>query len=68
MVTNLVKKRPTNTVAAHGYFGRLIFQYAGFIILVLFTSSWLLGQLWVFGSLLLVMSTMAFNLNGFNFN
>uniref|UniRef100_A0A1Y3BTM7 Putative photosynthetic reaction centre, L/M n=1 Tax=Helianthus annuus TaxID=4232 RepID=A0A1Y3BTM7_HELAN len=37
-----------NIVAAHGYFGRLIFQYASF------NNSRI--------------STMAFNLNGFNFN
>ncbi|KAI5065936.1 hypothetical protein GOP47_0018560 [Adiantum capillus-veneris] len=33
-----------NIVAAHGYFGHLIFQYASFTILVLSTSSYLLGQ------------------------
>ena len=55
-------------VAAHGYFGRLIFQYASFnnsrslhfflavfpVVCVWFTS--------------MGISTMAFNLNGFNFN
>jgi photosystem II P680 reaction center D1 protein len=57
-----------NIVAAHGYFGRLIFQYASFnnsrsrhfflavwpVVGILFTA--------------LGISTMAFNLNGFNFN
>ncbi len=57
-----------NIVAAHGYFGRLIFQYASFnnsrslhfflavfpVVCVWFTS--------------MGISTMAFNLNGFNFN
>ena len=57
-----------NIVAAHGYFGRLIFQYASFnnsrslhfvlsgepVVGIWFTS--------------LGISTMAFNLNGFNFN
>jgi photosystem II P680 reaction center D1 protein len=30
MVINLDKKKKYNIVAAHGYFGRLIFQYASF--------------------------------------
>ena len=56
-----------NIVAAHGYFGRLIFQYASFNnsrSLHFFLAAWLLS---VSGSLHLG-STMAFNLNGFNFN
>jgi photosystem II P680 reaction center D1 protein len=57
-----------NIVAAHGYFGRLIFQYASF------NNSrslhFLLGAWPVIGIWLTAMgvSTMAFNLNGFNFN
>ncbi|KAI4984141.1 hypothetical protein ZWY2020_046513 [Hordeum vulgare] len=46
-----------NIVDAHGYFGRLILQYASLTTLVLHTSSWLLS-----------LYTMAFNLNGSNFN
>ena len=56
-----------NIVAAHGYFGRLIFQYASFNnsrSLHFFLAAWLLlasgSPHWA--------STMAFNLNGFNFN
>ena len=57
-----------NIVAAHGYFGRLIFQYASFnnsrslhFFLAVFpvTCIWLTSM---------GISTMAFNLNGFNFN
>ena len=44
-----------NIVAAHGYFGRLIFQYASFNnTLVVFTSSLLPGLLLASGLLLLV--------------
>ena len=57
-----------NIVAAHGYFGRLIFQYASFnnsrslhFSLVI----WPVVGIW-FTSL--GISTMAFKLNGFNFN
>jgi photosystem II P680 reaction center D1 protein len=46
-----------NIVAAHGYFGRLIFQYASF------NNSRSLHFFLAAG-----VSTMAFNLNGFNFN
>jgi len=49
-----------NIVAAHGYFGRLIFQYASFNnsrSLHFFLATWPMG-----------ICTMAFNLNGFNFN
>ena len=57
-----------NIVAAHGYFGRLIFQYASFNnsrSLHFFLAAWpVVG----FGLLLSVSLTMAFNLNGFNFN
>ena len=42
-----------NIVAAHGYFGRLIFQYASFNNSRSLHFSWLLGLLWVFGLLLL---------------
>ncbi|KAL5646621.1 hypothetical protein ACJX0J_003267 [Zea mays] len=57
-----------NIVAAHGYFGRLIFQYASFNNSPFFTL--LLGCLAVVGIWFtaLGISTMAFNLNGFNFN
>jgi photosystem II P680 reaction center D1 protein len=51
-----------NIVAAHGYFGRLIFQYASFNnsrSLHFFLAIWFTA---------LGVSTMAFNLNGFNFN
>tara|TARA_R100000458_G_C8034834_1_gene88775 strand:- start:68 stop:508 length:441 start_codon:yes stop_codon:yes gene_type:complete len=57
-----------NIVAAHGYFGRLIFQYASF------NNSrslhFFLAVLPVVGIWLTSMgiATMAFNLNGFNFN
>ena len=57
-----------NIVAAHGYFGRLIFQYASFNnsrSLHFFLASWPVIGIW-FTSL--GISTMAFNLNGFNFN
>jgi photosystem II P680 reaction center D1 protein len=57
-----------NIVAAHGYFGRLIFQYASFNnsrSLHFFLAAWPVVGIW-FTSLGL--STMAFNLNGFNFN
>ena len=59
-----------NIVAAHGYFGRLIFQYASFNnsrSLHFFLAAWPVVSIW-FTSLGL--SKMAFNLNrfGFNFN
>ena len=57
-----------NIVAAHGYFGRLIFQYASFSNsrqLHFFLAAWPVIGIW-FTSL--GVSTMAFNLNGFNFN
>jgi photosystem II P680 reaction center D1 protein len=57
-----------NIVAAHGYFGRLIFQYASFNnsrSLHFFLAAWPVVGIW-FTSL--GISTMAFNLNGFNFN
>ena len=57
-----------NIVAAHGYFGRLIFQYASFNnsrSLHFFLALWPVVGIW-FTSL--GISTMAFNLNGFNFN
>jgi photosystem II P680 reaction center D1 protein len=57
-----------NIVAAHGYFGRLIFQYASFNnsrSLHFFLAIWPVVGIW-FTSL--GISTMAFNLNGFNFN
>ncbi|UKO96820.1 photosystem II q(b) protein [Nostoc sp. UHCC 0870] len=57
-----------NIVAAHGYFGRLIFQYASFNnsrSLHFLLAAWPVVGIW-FASL--GISTMAFNLNGFNFN
>jgi len=52
---------------AHGYFGRLIFQYASFNnsrSLHFFLAAWPVIGIWATG---LGVSTMAFNLNGFNF-
>ena len=57
-----------NIVAAHGYFGRLIFQYASFNnsrSLHFFLAVFPVVCIW-FTSM--GVSTMAFNLNGFNFN
>ena len=56
-----------NIVAAHGYFGRLIFQYASFNnsrALHFFLAAWPVVGIWLTA---LGVSTMAFNLNGFNF-
>ena len=57
-----------NLVAAHGYFGRLIFQYASFNnsrSLHFFLAAWPVVGIWFTA---LGVSTMAFNLNGWNFN
>merc|ERR1712241_1557509 len=57
-----------NIVAAHGYFGRLIFQYASFNnsrALHFFLAAWPVVGIWLTA---MGVSTMAFNLNGFNFN
>ena len=57
-----------NIIAAHGYFGRLIFQYASFNnsrSLHFFLAAWPVVGIWLTA---LGVSTMAFNLNGFNFN
>ena len=57
-----------NIVAAHGYFGRLIFQYASFNnsrSLHFFLAAFPVAGIWLTS---LGVSTMAFNLNGFNFN
>ena len=57
-----------NIVAAHGYFGRLIFQYASFNnsrALHFFLGLWPVVCIWLTA---LGVSTMAFNLNGLNFN
>jgi len=54
--------------AAHGYFGRLIFQFASFNnsrALHFFLAVWPVVGIWLTA---LGVSTMAFNLNGFNFN
>ena len=55
-------------VGAHGYFGRLIFQYASFNnsrSLHFFLAAWPVVGIWFAA---LGVSTMSFNLNGFNFN
>jgi photosystem II P680 reaction center D1 protein len=55
-------------VAAHAYFGRLIFQYASFNnsrSLHFFLAAWPVVCIWFTA---LGISTMAVNLNGFNFN
>nr|AAL01426.1 PSII D1 protein [Prunus glandulosa] len=57
-----------NIVAAHGYFGRLILQYASFNnsrSLHFFLAAWPVVGIWFTA---LGISTMAFFLNGFNFN
>jgi photosystem II P680 reaction center D1 protein len=57
-----------NIVAAHGYFGRLIFQFASFNnsrSLHFFLAAWPVICIWLTS---MGVSTMAFNLNGFNFN
>jgi photosystem II P680 reaction center D1 protein len=54
--------------AAHGYFGRLIFQFASFNnsrSLHFFLAAWPVLGIWLTA---LGVSTMAFNLNGLNFN
>merc|ERR1719347_669515 len=54
--------------AAHGFFGRLIFQYASFNnsrALHFFLAAWPVIGIWLTA---MGVSTMAFNLNGFNFN
>jgi photosystem II P680 reaction center D1 protein len=55
-----------NIVAAHGYFGRLIFQYASFNnsrALHFFLALWPVLGIWLTA---MGISTMAFNLNGFS--
>lgn len=57
-----------NIVAAHGYFGRLLWQYVSFNnsrSLHFFLAAWPVVGIWFTA---LGISTMAFNLNGFNFN
>jgi photosystem II P680 reaction center D1 protein len=57
-----------NIVAAHGYFGRLIFQYASFNnsrALHFFLGAWPVICIWLTA---MGVSTMAFNLNGINLN
>lgn len=54
--------------AAHGYFGRLLFQFASFNnsrALHFFLAAWPVAGVWLTA---LGVSTMAFNLNGLNFN
>ncbi|KAJ7014210.1 hypothetical protein D5086_003136 [Populus alba] len=62
------EKETYNITAAHGYFGQLIFQYASFnnsCSLRFFVVAWPVVGIWFIA---LGISTMAFNLNGFNFN
>jgi photosystem II P680 reaction center D1 protein len=62
------EKETYNIVAAHGYFGRLIFQYASFNnsrALHYFLGAWPVVGIWFTA---MGVATMAFNLNGFNFN
>jgi hypothetical protein len=62
------KKRRTTSWLLTGYFGRLIFQYASFNnsrSLHFFLAAWPVVGIWFTA---LGVSTMAFNLNGFNFN
>merc|ERR1712013_411841 len=57
-----------NIVAEHGYFARLIFQYASFNnsrALHFFLGAWPVVGIWFTA---MGVATMAFNLNGFNFN
>ena len=57
-----------NIVAAHGYFGRLIFQYASFNnsrSLHFFLAAWPVVGIWCAAMGIAVLS---FNLNGLNFN
>jgi photosystem II P680 reaction center D1 protein len=69
--TGYVFGQPSETYSisnAHGYFGRLIFQYASFNnsrSLHFFLSAWPVIGIW---SSSLGVSAMAFNLNGLNFN
>uniref|UniRef100_A0A2N9IB45 Photosystem II protein D1 n=1 Tax=Fagus sylvatica TaxID=28930 RepID=A0A2N9IB45_FAGSY len=67
-VDSAQRKKLYNFVADHGYFGRLIFQYASFNnsrSLHFFLAAWPVVGIWFTA---LGISTMAFNLNGFNFN
>ncbi|MEL7035244.1 MAG: photosystem II q(b) protein, partial [Cyanobacteria bacterium J06592_8] len=62
------RKETYNIVAAHGYFGRLKLQYASFNncrSLHFLLGAWPVVGIWFTA---LGVSTMAFNLNGFNFN
>ncbi|CAB9498902.1 protein D1 [Seminavis robusta] len=57
-----------NIVAAHGYFGRLLFQFASFNnsrALHFFLAAWPVVGVWMASMLI---SMVAFNLNGLNFN
>ena len=57
-----------NIAAAHGYFGRLIFQYAIFNnsrSLHFFLATWPIVGIWFIA---LGINTLTFYLNGFNFN
>jgi photosystem II P680 reaction center D1 protein len=57
-----------NIVAAHGYFGRLIFQYASFNnsrSLHFFLAAWPVVGIW-FATLAVI--SFSFNVNGLNFN
>ncbi|TYH88259.1 hypothetical protein ES332_D01G175100v1 [Gossypium tomentosum] len=64
----LCMEETSNIVAAHGYFGRLIFQYASFNnsrSVHFFLAAWPRVGIWFTA---LGIGSMAFNLNGFNFN
>ena len=68
MDTNLDKNRKDNIVTVHGYFERLIFQYASFNnsrSLHFCLKLWPVVCIWFTN---LDFSTMAFNLNNLNFN
>jgi len=67
LIRETTENESTN-YAAHGYFGRLIFQYASFNnsrALHFFLAAWPVIGIWLTA---MGISTMAFNLNGFNFN
>ncbi len=67
-ISIMQRQETYNIVAAHGYFGRLIFQYASFNnsrALHFFLGAWPVIGIWFTA---MGVSTMAFNLNGFNFN
>jgi photosystem II P680 reaction center D1 protein len=67
-ISSVKKKRPTTSLLLTVTFGRLIFQYASFNnsrSLHFFLAAWPVVGIWFTA---LGVSTMAFNLNGLNFN